>query len=177
VTGTVVEGDVGLGIVVESLRAELDAEERRKDSLEKRGLAVVTTSATLVTAVLAFSSWAVSSNTTHPPAGSLAFNVAGILCFTAAAAQGLRTNSPQGYERLNIKDVEDTLDRGLKDAASSDIRILQARNTLAVLASARRLTTKKAKNLRSAVMFELLAVASLSGSVLTSVATELLPPN
>lgn len=98
------------GSAYEALIKEQLAEERsRKQSLEQRGLAVVTSSGTMVT--LLFAIGAVATKTTAfelPLASKIVFTVA-LVAFAAAGVFGILTNKPDFYEEVDDEWLKKTL--------------------------------------------------------------------
>ena len=71
----------------------LDQEYTRKQSLEQRGLAVITTAGTLVSLIFGFAVFA-GTRAIHLPLGAKLLLGAGLVAFLLAAVFGLRINRP-----------------------------------------------------------------------------------
>jgi hypothetical protein len=89
------------------LNDEWARETSRKDSLEKRGITVITTSGVLVTLVFAFTGAVAKGHNlgNFTLAEKIAIAIA-LLCFVISAAFGIATNTPRNYAGVNYSDLK-----------------------------------------------------------------------
>jgi hypothetical protein len=136
----------------------LAEEAARKESYERRGLAVVTTSGTLVTVILAIAGLHHSA----PTPLTVGLLAAALVSFVGAAAGGLLANLPQGYKQISTESIATLLD---KTVFFGDVNRVSRKIVLArfgELTAARRANARKARALRWGLFSELLAVLLLS---------------
>lgn len=145
-------------VVTSLVDAVLSEEAARKESYERRGLAVVTTSGTLVTVILAIAGLHHSA----PTPLTVGLLAAALVSFVGAAAGGLLANLPQGYKQISTESIATLLDKTVffGDVNRVTRKIVLAR--LGELTAARRANARKARALRWGLFSELLAVLLLS---------------
>src|SRR4051794_19058062 len=141
-------------VAAEFIAAELEAERTRKSSLESRGLAVITSSGTLVT--LLFGLAAVVTKATgfalDDPARWLL--VAAAMLFVLAAALGIACNAPARYFQIDPASltVFVTPSVWVEEAIDAKRELTAAR--LAELADARSRNQRKAMLVAVAMAFQ-----------------------
>lgn len=154
-------------VFAELIEANLERQAGRKASLEQRGLAVVTTSGSLVTLSFGFAAFIRADGSELTTATSVLLALAMVL-FVAAAALGLAVNSTRHYEYLSTKSLASlcTAELWRSDAleATRQISAMQVR----ILERARENNASKARSLRRAVITELAAIAALGGATVAS---------
>ncbi len=124
----------GFAAYGELLKDELEAQEKRKASFEQRGLAVITTSGTLVTLLFALAALSTKENDTFVlPANARTWLSAGLTLFVLAAILAVLTNVPLRYQavtadgvkkRLNESPVRDATEAA-KDIALTRVKVLR----------------------------------------------------
>ena len=154
-------------VFAELIEANLERQASRKASLEQRGLAVVTTSGSLVTLSFGFAAFIRADGSELTLATGVLLTLAMVL-FVVAAALGLVVNSTRSYEYISTKSLASlcTAEKWRSDAveATRQISEMQVR----VLERARANNASKARNLRHAVITELAAIAALGGATVAS---------
>jgi hypothetical protein len=107
----------------------LTEEEKRGSSLQSRGLAVVTTSGTLVTLLFAIAKFGLSSEVpTKVPAASRWLLAAAAVAFVGAAVGGLLANLPRVLVRSRLSNLAELIEsRWGAPAASAEKTVALAR--------------------------------------------------
>jgi hypothetical protein len=149
----------------EFVKDELAAQDQRKASFEQRGLAVITTSGTLVTLLFALSALSTKESQTFtlPDAARGWLNAALVFFFLAAVA-ALITNVPRGYEAVEADEIKKRLDQSpVRDAdeAAKDIALTRVK----ALKSAKSKNTTKGRALFAGLAFEMLAVGCVAAAI------------
>lgn len=149
------------------LKDEISAEDARKESLEQRGLAVITTSGVLVTLLFALSALSTKSEPTFDLSdfASVVLAIA-LALFVGAAVLALIVNQPMDYIAANPNDIEPLLEA--TPIASAE----QARKDVALvrvieLRAARGCNGTKATWLVWAMALEVAAVVAVACAVLS----------
>jgi hypothetical protein len=156
-TGTVAYGDF--------VKDELEAQDKRKTSFEQRGLAVITTSGTLVTLLFALVALSTKKADTFvlPHAAHTWLTVSLVFFFLSALA-ALLANAPFIYQAVEAAKIRERLHekppRAL-DAAIKDV----AYTRLDALESAKAKNSIKGRALAVAMSFEALAVGCVAVAV------------
>jgi hypothetical protein len=83
------------------LDKQIEVERTKKGSLEARGLAVITTSGTLVTLLLGLSGVITTVHAFAPPLAARLLLIAAVVAFIFAAALGIYCNAPLRYRELD----------------------------------------------------------------------------
>ena len=144
----------------ELIQEQLEEERSRKQSLEQRGLAVVTSSGTLVTLLFAIGALATEGDGFQLPGASKVFMILALTGFAAAGIFGILTNKPDYYEEVNAAWLRKTLSPiawEYKDSALGQRRSAEAR--ISSIESFREKNKKKVKLLIRAIACEVTAVA------------------
>jgi hypothetical protein len=148
----------GRTLYAEYIKEQLDAQEVRKNSLEQRGLAVISTSGVLVTLLFGLTALSVKRATTFDlPGASAVFLVAALAFFVLAAAAALFTNLPRSYEGVTVDALRDAVKDRWEDSEMTASRKV-ARTRLNVLARAKEVNNQKGKALIAGMVFEVIAV-------------------
>jgi hypothetical protein len=148
----------GVSVYAEFVQGELAAQDKRKESFEQRGLAVVTTSGGLVTLLFALGALSTKKQATFELTGDapLFLAIALVLFFVAAFA-ALLTNMPIRYavpEADSIRTMLEKAEGRSKDHALKAI----TRVRLDSLADAKSKNGRKARLLFMAICFEVAAI-------------------
>ena len=140
---------------------QLSEERNRKNSLEVRGLGVITTSGTLATLLFALTAGLTSASDFKLPGHAKLPLVLALIAFAIAAALGLITNIPLGYKEPTAAGLAVLVDEKYWSgpAEIGHLRVAEAQVT--ALAAARSANGQKAALLLIAMLFELLAAACL----------------
>lgn len=148
----------------EFVKDELGAQDKRKASFEQRGLAVITTSGTLVTVLFALAALSTKSAATFtlPHTASVWLSVALVLFFLSALA-GLLTNAPLVYQATPVENIRKRLREEPRSAAAAAKDIAFTR--LDALEAAKKLNGIKGWSLAAGLSFEALAVGCVAVAV------------
>ncbi len=151
----------------ELLKDELAAEDARKDSLEARGVAVVTTSGALVTLLFALSALSTEEQATYELSdfASVVLAIALVL-FVGAAIVALLINRPMDYIGAKVDDIEKLLNAE-SPSGSEQARKDVAFARLTELRSARQINGRKADLLLRAMGLEVAAVVAVGVAVVS----------
>lgn len=155
-----VAGDAYEGYVLEQLQEE----RARKASLEQRGLAVITTSGTLVTLLFAISAFVLGGRYTVPGFTCGAVVVA-LAMFIAAACLGIVVNWPVNYSEPETDALQGLTadEKWTDDRLAGVLAVTDSR--LCTLKVARERNGTKAWLLIAAMGLEVAAVAALGAGV------------
>ncbi len=157
------------------INAEIEAEEERKESIERRGLAVVSTSGTLVTALFALGALVAAQDRYHPPTAALIIILFALVFFVAAAVQGLSTNIVGRYQRIDVERLRKTAHSDLGTLTAVQVRRFTAETNADVLIGARYKNDDKATQLKLAIRLEVIAVLCLAGAVAVQILDQITP--
>ena len=148
--------------LLEALRAELAEERARKDSLEKRGLAVAAGATTALALLLGLGS-------RYSGTGQQVFFTVmglGAVAFLASAYLGWRTSRSMEYSEIALKEFEGILKEGWTEGSSDDFRLFLADGVLDTIADARSKNGEKEKSFR----WSLTALFAGAASVVVQIA-------
>ena len=148
-----------VGAVVDSTLDDLIANERaKKSSMETRGLAVITSSGTLVTLLLALSALATKADGFAPTTTERWLLLLGGAAFVVAAAGGLFSHAPTNYLDIDPQSLAQMAQAEVWSTVGEDAALAIALGRIAVLNDMRRRTEIKARVLVTATVCEVLAV-------------------
>lgn len=148
------------------IKEQLEQERARKQSLEQRGLAVVTSSGTLVTLLFAVGALATEAKGLQLPQDSRVLMILALLFFAGAGILGILTNRPDIYLEVETEWLRKTLNPiawGYKDVPLGMRRSAEAR--VRSIESFRERNPKKVKLLVGAIACEVIAVAFVAVGV------------
>lgn len=156
----------GYAVYGEFIKDELEGQDKRKASFEQRGLAVITTSGTLVTLLFALAALSTREATTFtlPTAARTSLSVALVLFFVSALA-ALLSNAPLIYQAVPANKIRERLREKAPrnaDAAAKDV----AFSRLDALDSAKKQNDIKGRALTAAMLSEALAVGCVAVAIL-----------
>jgi hypothetical protein len=158
--------DGGAGKAYGALIADQLAEERnRKASLEARGVTIITTSGTLVTALFALTEGLSAAAELKLPGHAKLALILALGAFVLAAIAGLATNFPLRYKEPTPNGLAKLVDTDYWTAAAEIGQIRVAAAEITILAVSRSANSLKAALLLVGISFELLAVIFLSWAV------------
>ena len=155
----------GYAVYGEFIKDELDVQDKRKASFEQRGLAVITTSGTLVTLLFALAALSTKKADTFtlPHTAEVWLSIALALFFVSALC-ALLTNAPLIYQAVPAEKIRERLREKPprdSDAAARDVAFTR----LDELQSAKTINTIKGWSLAVAMAFEALAVGCVAIAV------------
>lgn len=142
-------------MIGEQVREERDT----KESLERRGLAVITTSGVLVSLLFALGAIVTDSPDFSLPLGSRRALIAALVAFVVAGICGVMCNVPRLYPEGASESLYRLTSRETWEARHAIGSRRAARLNVAILTHAREVNSKKAKWLRRAMVVEVVAVA------------------
>lgn len=148
------------------LKDEIAAQDARKASFEQRGLAVVTTSGTLVTLLLALAAFSTKeADTFLLPTDARTWLSRALSLFLVSAAAALLSNLPLPYKAVEPDQIKGRMKNdefaSSADAATKDIALTRVKT----LISAKRQNSRKGWVVFSALVLEILAVGCLAKAV------------
>lgn len=149
----------GSDVYADFVKSLVDAESSRKSSLEQRGIAVITTSGTLVTLLFGLIAVITSSKTFVLPSRVHGWLAGAAILFVLAALLGIVMNVPLFYGEIAITEAE--LRESWGDAPP-DAQASVTSVRLKSLAQASKANTRKAWVLVFSVILELIAVIILT---------------
>ncbi|RLL69426.1 hypothetical protein [Streptomyces sp. Z26] len=138
--------------------AQVADERVRKDSLEQRGIAVISSAGTLVAIVLGFLSLTRLGDAERMPSVALGLLIGTLVVLTAASALGLLINLPRPLPVVELHDLI-----GQRDAAAPQTELAFQCTLLVTL---RQHNRGCARRLFGALLLEVLALAMMAGSAL-----------
>jgi hypothetical protein len=150
----------GSDVYHDFVKALLDAEITRKTSLETRGIAVITTSGTLVTLLFGLVAVLTSSKTFAFPTQAHGWLTAALVFFVLAAGLGITSNNiplPYGEEKITKKKLQEVWGDTVSDAQAM-VTVTRLRR----LKVARKRNSTKASIVVAAGASELLALGMLA---------------
>lgn len=161
------DGTPGLAGVAyaELIKDQLESERSRKESLEQRGITVITTSGVLVSLLFGLGAVVTSNKLFNVPDLARSLLVVAVVLFVLAALADLLLNSPREYEEAELAYLESLSSKEVWEASASLGGRRAAQMRLKVLGKARQVNRDKAKWLVGAVVFEVGAVGFVAGSV------------
>lgn len=157
----------------EYLKDEIARQDARQSSFEQRGLAVVTTSGTLVTLLFGLAALSTASAKGNPlHHEESVFLAVALVLFFVAGVLALLTNVPLGYEGPDLPDPRkpekpsfgDRLNADPEDSHEASLYAV-ADVRLTILASAQKQNGRKAKLLFAALIAEVAAVACVAVAI------------
>lgn len=156
----------GWTVHAEYVKELVSLEETRKDSLEKRGLAVITTAGALVTLLFGLAALSTRKSQTFslPTPAEISLAI-GLGLFFVSACIAIATNVPLPYRGLDVKLLRRDLECGDWSAPVEAAAQKVTGTRLRVLEDATTKNGRKAKLLLAALAFEVLAVAAVAAAI------------
>jgi hypothetical protein len=153
--------DRGSTVYSEYITEQIAEQDARKESVEKRGLSVITTSGTLVSLLFGLVAVLTGADNYSLPTGAEPWLAMALVFFLIAALAGIVTNMPLLYLAVEVPELKSLLDSFWADGPEiAEKRV--AATQLKVLARARSMNGMKGWILVGAVASELVAVAALA---------------
>ncbi|MET7735722.1 hypothetical protein ABZT02_30785 [Streptomyces sp. NPDC005402] len=153
------------GIFAAFIAEQLSEERSRKSSLETRGLALITSTSTLVTLLLAVATLATKFGKSSLPIASTVLMIVGLATFVMAGVAGVYCNSPQRYSEADPDDLMALLRRDYwtSDTVEAEINVTAAQRQ--ILADARKENARKALFLLFGFASEIISIVTLGVAV------------
>jgi hypothetical protein len=153
----------GRATYVAFLKDEIAAQDARKASFETKGIAVITTSGTLVTLLFALAALSTKrAQTFDLPSGARTWLVWALIFFFAAAVAALITNLPMWYQSANTNQVKPLIEKAdTEEEALRNVGLVR----VAVVKSAERWNNIKGYVLLAAMVLEVVAVGFVALAV------------
>jgi hypothetical protein len=158
----------GSSVYLTFIKEQVAAQDARKASLEQRGIAVITTSGTLASLLLAFAALVTASKDFALSACAHDFVVAATIAFALAAVAAVLTNIPVLYAGVNVEQMRALLrDKWADEQATAEQRT--AATLVNVIASA-----KERNRVKGWVLFAAMAIETVAVVLLTIAAAVIL---
>jgi hypothetical protein len=153
----------GVGSYGAFLKDQIATQEQRKASFEQRGLAVITTSGTLVTLLFALAALSTKEQATFVlPNRAEPWLGAALVLFFGAALAALITNLPLWYQSANPDDIKGLVERTTtQEEADKDVALAR----VAELKSAKTMNSIKGWVLVLALALEVSALGCVAKAV------------
>jgi hypothetical protein len=143
---------------------QLELEEKRRASLETRGLAIITTSGTLVTLLLALAALVTQRKDYQLPDPVGTWLTAALIAFVVAAAFAIGANAPQLYRTIDVTALK-IITRSRWNSASGEALKTLTATRLEELQRAQAVNSVKAYLLLGAAVAQGAAIGSLTMGV------------
>jgi hypothetical protein len=160
-------GPVYAALVDEQLKQEND----RKVSFEARGLAIITTSAALVSLLFGLSGVVTKSSSFELAGIPGIFLIVSASLFVVAAILGLASNWPMKYQQVEIENLRELTSERYWSGEGTVGKRRVAEVRVEILARARVLNVRKGNFVIVGILCEVLAVSALAISVVAIVVT------
>jgi hypothetical protein len=154
----------GSSVYEQYISEQVAREDVRKDSVEKRGLAVVTTAGVLVTLLLGLAALNIDGKHFVLPFSARVSLTVALAWFFASALCAIATNFPLKYEEVRPEDLRRAISDHWRDPPE-EAEKMTSLTQIKVLASARKKNAVKAACLYAAVVAEGVAVACVAIAV------------
>ncbi len=152
-------------LVADYIKEQVEREDARKESLEKRGIGVITTAGALVTLLFGLAALSTqASQTFELPSSAAVFLAISVVFFFGAALLGILTNVPLVVRGLRLEGVRAAVKSDWAQL-EPDIRRNEALTNLDILESAKERNHVKAVLLFWAMGLEVLAVVMVGAAV------------
>jgi hypothetical protein len=151
-------------VLSQMIREQLAQERHRKDSLEQRGIAVITSSGVLVALLLGIAGITVKDQLTALPDVAKWSAGLALALFAGSAIFGLWANWAYKIDEPNLQQAEDLVNTHWMEAAPDAERFV-AQSYLTSVASYRAQGNKKANSLLVALILEATAIIALAVAV------------
>jgi hypothetical protein len=159
-----VAGDRGSSVYTAYVKEQIESQDARKSSIEQRGLAVISTSGTLVSLLFGLVAVLTGAEDYKLPGGAEPWIYAALVAFVLAAVTGILCNLPLFYRGVKAGKLGEALKAQWQDEAGKAEREVTVTN-IDVLTQATRLNSIKGIILIVAISLEVLAVAFLAVAV------------
>lgn len=154
----------GGSIYATYIKDQLSDQNSRKDSIEKRGIAVITTSGTLASLLFGLAAVLTGVQHYHLPAAAESWLFAAMIAFVVGAIGGIATNLPLFYIGVRPSELQGAVKNRWRDSVE-DAEQRVAATQVKVLGRAKMLNTIKGFVLLGAISAEVAAVIFLSVAI------------
>jgi hypothetical protein len=162
---TLDEQKPGHEVYADYIKDEYEAEDARKNSLEQRGIGVITTSGALVTLVFALVAVVIGGEHFRLPSEAHIPLYCALGFFIAAVLTAIWTNVPRSFQRVDPTYLDDVVNADRWDDSASDALRNVAATRLEELKSAQTRNQQTAKLLIFAMWCEVFAICSVAAAV------------
>lgn len=153
--------DRGSTVYSEYIKDQIAEQEARKESIEKRGLAVITTAGTIVSLLFGLVAVLTGTDKYTLPSGAEPWLGGALIAFVVAALAGIVTNMPLLYLAVEVPELRRLIDDFWSDKPEvAEKRV--AATQLKVLTRAKSLNATKGWILVGAIATELVGVVFLA---------------
>jgi hypothetical protein len=156
--------DRGSTVYTDYCKDQIDEQEARKESIEKRGLAVVTTSGTIVSLLFGLVAVLTGADKYELPSGAEPWLGGALGAFAVALLAGIVTNVPLLYLGVEPKELRHAIDSFWNDSSDTAEKRVAATH-VKILARAKALNAAKGWILVGAYCAQLVAVVCLALAV------------
>jgi hypothetical protein len=161
------DGEKGGEIIAEVVLAELESARVAANSVQSRGLAVISTAGTLVTLLFGLSALVTKAQDfVLPSAATWPLSLAAVLLVLAAMA-GLVTNAPRRSDVMKLSALHPLVEGDLWHVPAFHAKQEIARTRLAMAENARTLNQRMARFLAAAIGLEIAGVACVGWAVIS----------
>lgn len=154
-------GERGSSVYADYIKEQLADQDSRKSSIEQRGVAVITTSGTLVSLLFGLVAVLTGIEGYELPDGAKSWLNGAMVAFVVAAIGGIATNLPLFYIGVRADQLDGAVKRRWNDSLE-DAEQRVAATRVKVIARATRLNTIKGFILMGAISAEVIAVIFLT---------------
>lgn len=148
----------GAEAILAAIQAELAHEEARKESLERRGLSVITSAGTMVAVLFALVALVTARKGYDPPSVTLEFLLVALILFGLAGVLGLMANTTKNYQRARASDLREMAEEDPAILTRERALLLLIRTDAKVLSDAQTKTNAKAAFVTWGLRLEVLAI-------------------
>lgn len=152
-------------VIADLIATELEAEQSVAASLQARGLAVISSSGTLVTLLFGLSALATNADHFKLPAAIKPPLCLAAVLLVAAALAGIATNAPRGTRLTALARLRPLLELPYWAYPASSARQEVARTQLSVAEAARKVNRFRARLLLAGITLEIAGIASVTWAV------------
>ena len=146
----------------ELVLGQLQHENERKQSIEQRSIAVISTAGTLVALLFALGAVITQAKSFEPPQQAILALTLALACYVASALGALRAITVRPYQAVKTKELTRLLEERFWEGRPvvGERRAAEAR--IKVLIAARQANAEKASALKTAVWLEVTAIVATS---------------
>jgi hypothetical protein len=148
------------------IQQQVESEDRRKQSLEQRGLALVTISAFLSSVLFALAAWALATGDIQPSVWAQVVALLAVIAFLGAAVWGMATAWTRSYTEVKPEALERLLEERYWRAGAAIGTRRAGEVLVTVLKDAREQNNSKAEHLQAGLLFAGVAAALVAVSAL-----------
>jgi hypothetical protein len=154
----------GSSIYTDYIKEQVDREDARKESLEKRGLSLITSSGALVTVLFGLAAFVTDSDDFKLPDSANVLLSLALIAFFASGLFAIATNFPMNYEEVEPSELRTAIKERWEDTQ----RVAERETSftrIKVLLSARRQNGRKASLLFVSIVAQVAGVGFVAASL------------